>query len=157
MRWIVEPFRRCFDYSGRSRRREYWSFALLTFVLMALTALIENRLGLSRVDAAGNRQGGLLMAIAFFLLAIPGLAVSVRRLHDSGRAGWWTALPAAPILFWAVALVGGFNSLALFRVVTIAILLAPLVLLALMCIPGTRGPNRFGPDPKGQDVADTFA
>ena len=157
MHWIVEPFRRCFDYSGRSRRMEYWSFALLTLVLMALAALIENRLGLSRVDAAGNRQGGLLMAIAFFLLAIPGLAVSVRRLHDSGRVGWWTALPAAPILFWAVALVGGFNSLALFRVVTVTILLAPLALLALMCIPGTRGPNRFGADPKGQDVADTFA
>lgn len=161
MHWIKEPFRRCFDYSGRSRRMEYWSYALFVFVTMSVIGFIETKMGWSRPAAPGaspgDREGGILSSIVMLALVIPGLAVAVRRLHDSDRAGWWLALPAAPILFWIVALIGEFNSPDLFKPVVVAIVVAPLIVLAFMCLPGTRGPNRFGPDPKGQDLADTFA
>ncbi len=157
MHWIREAFRRSFDYSGRSRRMEYWSYALFAFVLMNIFGYIETKLGWRGPDAAGGRDGSLLGSIMLVTLAVPGLAVAVRRLHDSGRAGWWLALPAAPILFWIVALIGGFNSPALFTPVLVAILVAPLLIVAFMCLPGTRGPNRFGSDPKAEDLADIFA
>ena len=158
MHWIKEPFRRCFDYSGRSRRREYWTYALLTFVAMILVSTIEEKLGLSRPSpTGGSSENGPLSGILFLCLAVPGLAVAVRRLHDSDRTGWWIALPVAPILFWMVALVGGFSGRVPFGLVLVAILVAPLILLVLMCLPGTRGPNRFGPDPKAENLADVFA
>jgi uncharacterized membrane protein YhaH (DUF805 family) len=156
MRWIIAPFRRCFDYSGRSRRMEYWSYALLTFVTMIVLGFIETKLGLARTGASGHPESPL-RGVVFLGLMIPGLAVSVRRLHDTDRVGWWVALPVAPILFWIVALVAEFNSPALFKPVMVAILVAPLILLAFMCVPGTKGPNRFGPDPKADDLANIFA
>ncbi|HET9640323.1 MAG TPA: DUF805 domain-containing protein [Allosphingosinicella sp.] len=157
MHWIREAFRRSFDYSGRSRRKEYWSYALFAFVLLNIVSVIETKLGWRAPRGAGGRDGSLFGSIVLVTLVVPGLAVAVRRLHDSGRAGWWLALPAAPILFWIVALIGGFSSPGLFKPVLVAILVTPLVILVLMCLPGTRGPNRFGPDPKGVDLADIFA
>jgi uncharacterized membrane protein YhaH (DUF805 family) len=153
MRWILEPFRRCFDYSGRSRRREYWTYALLTFVILAVVGAIEDEL----TYVYSRREDSPLSGILVLGLMVPGLAVSVRRLHDSDRAGWWLALPMAPVLFWAIALIAGFGSDSLFKPVLVAMILSPLVVLALMCVPGTRGPNRFGPDPKQDHLADIFA
>lgn len=63
---------------------------------------------------------------------MPGLAVSVRRLHDQDRTGWL-------LLLWFIPVLGWF------------------ALLVLMCLEGTRGPNRFGPDPKNPTPADVFS
>src|SRR4051812_6551579 len=120
MYWIVEPFRRSFDYSGRWRRIEYWSYALFTFLALALVTFVETKLGIR------NDQNDPIRAILFLGLAIPGLAVSVRRLHDTDRVGWWVAMPVAPIVILGVVIVGGFMSMALFRIIEIAILLTPL-------------------------------
>jgi uncharacterized membrane protein YhaH (DUF805 family) len=157
MHWIKESFRRAFDYSGRSRRREYWCHLLVTFVAVSLVGYVEQALGLSRPGPSGDGEGGLLSSIVLITFATPGLAVAVRRLHDSNRAGWWLLLPAAPVLFWIVALVAQFSSDALFATVMVPIFLCPLILLVLMCLPGTKGPNRFGPDPKSEDLAEIFA
>jgi uncharacterized membrane protein YhaH (DUF805 family) len=158
LHWIRESYRQSFDYAGRSRRKEYWAYFLFAFVTLALVEVIEAKLGLSRAAGpSGVREGGRLGSIVMLVLAIPGLAVAVRRLHDSNRAGWWLALPAAPILFWILALVGRFNSPALFKPVMAAIALSPLIVLGMMCLPGTKGPNRFGPDPRDPDLADIFA
>ena len=155
MHWVRACYRKSFDYAGRSRRREYWAYFLFAFVTATLVQMIEAKLGWSR--APGGSEGGSLGSIVMLVLAIPGLAVAVRRLHDSNRAGWWLALPAAPILFWMVALIGGFNSPALFKPAMVAVAVAPFVVLGLMCLPGTRGPNRFGPDPREPDLGDIFA
>jgi uncharacterized membrane protein YhaH (DUF805 family) len=149
--WLAQAFRRSFDYSGRSRRMEYWSYALFTFVLQWLAAGLEDLLG----PRFGGR-GGPIQSLLLLALVIPGLAVSVRRLHDINRTGWWLIMPFAPILFWIAALLGRFNALGLFRIVMIAMLVAPLALLAMMCLPGTKGANLYGPDPKDRDLAETF-
>lgn len=153
--WVFEPFRRAFDYSGRSRRKEYWSFALATFVAVSAVGWIEDTLGLSKIGARGA-ESGILGSVVLFTFLTPGLAVAVRRLHDSNRAGWWLLLPAAPVLFWAIALPSGLGAPDIWPAVLIAILASPVIVLVLMCLPGTKGPNRFGPDPKAQNLADIF-
>ena len=156
MNLILEPFRRCFDYSGRSRRREYWTYAFLTFVVVNLVAYIEDALGLTGANGAG-RSASPFRGILWLGLMIPGLAVAIRRLHDSDRVGWWVLLPVAPFLYWILALAGGFYSESHFPFVLGAVIVAPLAFLVLMGLPGTRGPNRFGPDPKPEGLADIFA
>jgi len=136
MNWVLMPFRRVLDYSGRSRRREYWLFALFALVLVLLVGRLP--------QAISNNFGSLLI----IGLAVPGLAVTVRRLHDVGRSGWWIAMPIVPFLFWAVALVGGFSSEVLFHVIMPIVILAPFALAALLLFDGNRGPNAYGPDPK---------
>jgi len=91
------------DFSGRSRRREYWMFVLLNFVISVAVAIIDDVIG-SDV-AAGVGLLGVLYAL---ILLTPGLAVSVRRLHDTGRSGWLMLIALIPIvgviilIVWAV-------------------------------------------------------
>ena len=155
LHWVFEPFRRAFDYSGRARRKEYWSFALATVLILMAVDWIEDSLGLGKTGPRGA-ESGLLGTVVLITFLTPGLAVAVRRLHDSNRAGWWLLIPVAPVLFWAIALASGLSDPAMWPVVLAAILASPVVVLILMCLPGTKGPNRFGPDPKAPDLAEIF-
>ena len=76
------------DFKGRARRKEYWMFVLVYFILLCIVALIENFLGLD----------SLLTGIAGLALLVPSLAVGVRRLHDVGKSGWWLLAGLVPIL-----------------------------------------------------------
>ncbi|MCY1672312.1 DUF805 domain-containing protein [Novosphingobium sp. SL115] len=138
MNWMILPYRRYADFAGRSRRREYWMFALFyVLVMVVLNAVfgtneVERGNGAfvygSRLVGAGGWIGGLLWLISI----VPGLAVTIRRLHDQDRSGWL-------LLLWLIPFLGWF------------------AILVLMCLDGTRGPNRFGPDPKNPTPADVFA
>jgi len=132
MEWMILPYRRYFDFRGRSRRREYWMFVLFTVlvnaVLDAVFGVRSSSFGPGGVNFAVNVQGGIggaLSGIFGLVTVIPSLAVSVRRLHDQDRSGWLLLLAFIPFLGW-------------------------FALLVLMCLEGTRGPNRFGADPKGR-------
>ena len=63
------------DFSGRARRREYWSYTLCAFVIGFVAGLIDGLIGLHSV----------LSLIVSLALLLPGLAISVRRLHDLGK------------------------------------------------------------------------
>jgi uncharacterized membrane protein YhaH (DUF805 family) len=99
-------------FSGRARRSEFWWYTLFAFVVYLVVAL---------VDAVLNTT--LLGLIVSLGLLLPTLAVTVRRLHDTGRSGWW-------ILISLIPLVGA------------------IVLLVFECSDSEPGPNRFGPSPK---------
>jgi uncharacterized membrane protein YhaH (DUF805 family) len=104
-------FRKYADFTGRASRPEYWWF-FLSYVLLYFAALI--------VDAAiGSPFFVLLVGLGYFL---PMLAAGVRRLHDTGRSGWWLLVSLVPI-------VGG------------------IILLVLLASAGEPGPNRYGPPP----------
>lgn len=130
MEWMLLPLRRYADFSGRSCRREYWMFALmhgvigLLLYLPVLTAMVE---------ASHGRPPAILgVALPLFALyvltmAVPALAVQVRRLHDCDRSGW-------ALLWGLVPVVGLF------------------ILLYLMGQSGTAGPNRYGADPVTDDM-----
>jgi uncharacterized membrane protein YhaH (DUF805 family) len=124
MEWMLLPFRRYAEFSGRSRRKEYWMFFLFNIlVVMAIVAV-----GLGLMFAGDEDIGTMVLAIglsAYCLAAfIPGLAVQVRRFHDQDKSGWFVLLGFIP--------------------------LGSLVVLIFMLIEGTPGPNQYGPDPKAE-------
>ncbi len=120
MDWMILPLRRYADFSGRSRRREYWLFTLL-LVLVVIAIVLAAVL----VGAGSGTSSAVILALgmaALVGLIVPSIAVSVRRLHDIGLSGWFYLVSFVP-----------FGSLFLF-------------VTALM--PGQTGPNRYGDDPK---------
>jgi uncharacterized membrane protein YhaH (DUF805 family) len=131
MRWMLMPLRRYAEFTGRSRRKEYWMFYLLNILVSLFVGLVFV-VGYS-ADMSQSEMDTYLMPVFYVACAyalatlIPGLAVTVRRLHDTDRSGW-------NILWGLVPLVGGF------------------ILLYFYVTDGDQGPNRFGPDPKGGDT-----
>ncbi|HUB85821.1 MAG TPA: DUF805 domain-containing protein, partial [Rhizomicrobium sp.] len=98
---------------GRARRAAFWYFVLANFIVGVLLGVIEQ----------SAHMGQMLSSIYSVLVFLPTLAVTVRRLHDTGRSGWWVLLAAIPLVGWAV-------------------------LIYWYCVEGTHGPNEYGPDPK---------
>jgi uncharacterized membrane protein YhaH (DUF805 family) len=97
---MFAPFRRFADFSGRSRRREYWLFQLLIGMCFVLFWVI----GLS---SPSNQDTALvLMGLLILVSLVPSLAVQVRRLHDIGKSGWWLFVGIVPIIggIWLFAL-----------------------------------------------------
>ncbi|WP_066664570.1 DUF805 domain-containing protein [Sphingomonas sp. CCH9-H8] len=170
MEWMILPLKRYFDFSGRSRRKEYWMYTLFLVIVSIVLAILDNALGLDGsatadpADPFGAASGGLLGNIFALGTLIPSLAVSVRRLHDLDRSGWWILLPMGPILVGAVLLGvgmvqslggmgGGTSSLMVVGGIALfAGFICSIVLLVWYCTAGTAGPNRFGEDPKGADL-----
>lgn len=171
------PLRRYAEFSGRSRRMEFWMWVLFQFLITCVFGIILVALGGAAVMSGDATQllavGGaaiivylllLLMALIFF---IPNLAVTVRRLHDTDRSGWWVMLYWGPYLLIIVAnmamgasMYAGSDAMAggVFALVAgLAWLVGCIVLLVFMFLEGTRGPNQYGPDPKGQDTGQVFA
>jgi uncharacterized membrane protein YhaH (DUF805 family) len=129
MEWMLMPLKRYADFSGRSRRKEYWMFVLFTTIVMVALFAIVAMLGggLEGMAEGGGIFAGAGLIVLLFALAliVPSIAVQVRRFHDQDKSGWFVLLNLIPY-------VGG------------------LIVLVFMFLEGTRGPNRFGPDPKGQ-------
>jgi len=123
--WYARCFRRFADFEGRARRWEYWSF---TFVNV-LVAFVIGFIGALAADdpsgTAAHLPGWIYIAIVF----VPSLAVSVRRLHDTGRSGLWLLLQFIPYV-------------------------GALVLLVFMAMDGDDGPNGYGHSPKSPEPMD---
>ena len=133
MEWGLLPLRRYAEFSGRSRRKEFWMFVLLSFIAAIVAGVIDISLGYGTTDSYVSDSGfgasatssgpvGIILTLA---LLIPGIAVSVRRLHDTDRSGWWLLLAFLPLI-------------------------GAIVLVVFYCLDGTRGPNEYGPDPVGE-------
>ena len=128
MQWMLLPFRRYVDFDGRSRRKEYWMFFLMNVLFWSAWYLVAVWGG--SISLWTHRETEWLLTpflgiAGIYALAglVPGLAVAVRRLHDTDRSAW--------NVFWGlVPLIGGF------------------ILLYFLVSDGTPGPNRFGDDPK---------
>jgi uncharacterized membrane protein YhaH (DUF805 family) len=140
LEWMLMPYKRYADFSGRSRRKEFWMFVLLWFIVYVVCyALIFT--GMPSIDPATGQMtggGGALSTLGTAVLAIfvlgsfiPYLAVIVRRLHDQDKSGWLALLMLVP--------------------------LANLVIVVFMFLEGTKGPNRFGPDPKDPAGVEAFS
>jgi uncharacterized membrane protein YhaH (DUF805 family) len=107
------------DFSGRARRSEYWYFFLFTIIVGFVAGIIDSILG-TRGTAGGT---GLVGAITSLALLLPGLGVAVRRLHDTGRSGWWLLIGLVPI-------VGA-------------------IVLLVFFVQDSHSENQYGPNPKG--------
>ncbi len=101
MEWYISALKRYAEFSGRSRRKEYWLFVLFNFVISFVLSLIDAATGTLNVESGV----GLLSGIYSLAVIIPSIAVIVRRLHDIGRTGWWLLIIFVPIVGWLVILI----------------------------------------------------
>jgi uncharacterized membrane protein YhaH (DUF805 family) len=119
MKWFMIVLKKYADFSGRAQRAEYWFFILFYLLFFLGLSIVDNTLGLLNENIGVGLLGGLF-ALA---LLIPSIAVSIRRLHDTSRSGWW-------LLIGLIPLVG------------------EIVLLVFYCLDSTPGTNAYGPNPK---------
>ncbi|MFJ3903811.1 DUF805 domain-containing protein [Streptomyces sp. NPDC090025] len=113
MNWYIDVLKKYAVFNGRARRQEFWMFALFNILALIIVAVIDAALG----------TYPLLYAIYGLAVLLPGLGVTVRRLHDTGRSGWW-------ILIDLIPLVGA------------------IILIVFLATEGDAHDNAHGPNPK---------
>ena len=101
MSWFVVAVKKYAVFEGRARRKEYWFFVLFYIIFSLVLGLVD---GLAGTVLEGTNVG-LLGTLYGFALLVPSLAVSVRRLHDTGRSGWWLLINLIPLIGFIVFLV----------------------------------------------------
>ena len=94
MNWYLEVLKKYAVFSGRARRKEYWYFSLFNLLITIVLAVIDGMTGTLIAEA----NIGLLGGIYALAILIPFLAVSVRRLHDTDRSGWWLLINLIPLI-----------------------------------------------------------
>jgi len=98
MNYLIEPFKKAFDFDGRATRTQYWMFVLwyflITIALLLPSVLFSNAEGSSAVAGIF----GVLLIVWYLALIIPSIAIIVRRLHDTGRSGWWFFIMFVPLI-----------------------------------------------------------
>ncbi|MEU1460117.1 DUF805 domain-containing protein [Streptomyces sp. NPDC005727] len=115
MSWFLAALKKYAVFSGRARRKEFWLFSLFAYLIYIV---------LGGIGAATKTPALIAVAgIVVLALLLPAWGVTVRRLHDTGRSGWW-------ILFGVIPLVG------------------PITLLVFYCLDSEAGANKYGPNPK---------
>ncbi len=97
MNWYTKVIKKYATFDGRARRAEYWYFALFNFLISFAIGFLE-----ALINPEGIGVWGLIYSLFIFL---PSLAVSIRRMHDTGRSGWWILIGIIPIIGWIIYLV----------------------------------------------------
>ncbi len=144
MNWYMQAFRKYADFTGRARRSEYWFFYLINGVISTVLITIMQIVGFATLlgiyATSPNNPGGMpsgisaggiiimvlvgITAFVYGLAAIvPTLAVRARRLHDTGRSGWFQLLALIPVI-------------------------GEIVLIIFMIEDSNPGDNQWGPNPK---------
>lgn len=118
MNWYLAVLKQYAVFNGRARRSEYWFFFLFNLIISLVLGVIDNAMGLTT-----DGGGGVLGAIYGLAVLLPAIGVSIRRLHDTGRSGWWLLMVFVPVV--------GF-----------------IVLLVFFALDGEPGSNEYGPNPK---------
>ncbi|MGB5103303.1 MAG: DUF805 domain-containing protein [Steroidobacteraceae bacterium] len=126
MNWYLEALKKYATFEGRARRKEYWFFALFNAIAVMFLAFIDGMAGTFSEEVGL----GLLSGLYLFATVLPVIAVTVRRLHDTDRSGWWFLIGFIPVI--------GF-----------------IVVLVFTLLDGTAGHNKYGPNPKGELGAGT--
>ncbi|UJF34929.1 DUF805 domain-containing protein [Paenibacillus hexagrammi] len=113
MEWYVKVLKNYVGFQGRARRKEYWMFVLFNLIASIILTILDSILGLKSVFSG-------LYSLAVLL---PSLAVSVRRLHDIGKTGWWILIGLIPVI-------------------------GAIILIVFDCMDSEPGDNQYGPNPK---------
>lgn len=146
---ISSFFKRYAVFSGRSSRSEY-NYIKLFMILYSIgisifTVLVTALMSIIGAAALGAISVSIFSVLFGIFLIVPTLSLFVRRLHDLNLSGWWLLLWP---LFAIPVMAFGFVSVELSILMNVVVVLFSIVFdLLLMCIRGTTGPNRFGPDP----------
>jgi uncharacterized membrane protein YhaH (DUF805 family) len=114
MNWYIQVLKKYVVFSGRARRKEYWFFVLFSFIISVILSLIDWAIGIN-----------VLASIYGLAILLPSLGVSVRRLHDTGRSGWWIFINLIPLIGLIIWLIFTFQD-------------------------SQEGTNQYGPSPKAE-------
>ncbi|MGC4943563.1 DUF805 domain-containing protein [Kribbella sp. DT2] len=128
MQWYVDVLKKYVVFSGRARRKEFWMFTLFSAIISIVLNVIDRAIGTDNASTGTGLIGGIYS----LLVLLPTLGVTVRRLHDTDRSGFWIFIGLIPIIGW-------------------------IVLLIFTIQEGTSGQNSHGPDPKGSERFGTAA
>lgn len=118
MNWYLLALKKYAQFSGRSRRKEYWMFVLFNILIAIVLGIVDGMLGFTTQSGIGVL--GLIYSLA---ILVPGIAVGVRRLHDTSRSGWWMLIGLVPLI-------------------------GAVVLIVFFVMDSTPGDNEYGPNPK---------
>ena len=113
MNWYLEVLRKYAVFSGRARRKEYWTFFFVNLVIGFIGGLIPFI--------------NILVGIYGLAILIPSIAVSIRRLHDTNRSGFWLLVAFVPVL-------------------------GAILLLVFFALDSDQGENQYGPNPKADSA-----
>lgn len=119
MNYYMDVLRKYFVFSGRARRKEYWMFFLFNILISIGLSIVDRVTGLYSVE----NGVGILSTIYSLAVLIPAIAVGVRRLHDTGRSGWWMLIALVPFI-------------------------GSIVLIVFFVLDSDPGTNQYGPNPK---------
>ncbi|PMO38267.1 hypothetical protein BCT11_17500 [Vibrio sp. 10N.222.52.B12] len=122
LNWYLTAIKNYINFGGRARRKEYWYFFLFNILISLVLCFIDTTTG----NYEPETGYGLLSSIYALAVFIPGVSVGVRRLHDTGRTGWWSLIAFIPLI-------------------------GVLVLLYFCASKGDTGRNQYGSDPKEFD------
>lgn len=115
-------------FKGRSRRSEYWFIQLFLVLTNLAVAAIDLALMNGDIDRfIANGGGGIVGLIWILVTIVPALAVLVRRLHDTGKSGWWALIGFVPLV-------------------------GVIVLLVFTVLDSDAGENKYGESPKASSI-----
>ncbi len=120
MQWYLAVLKKYAVFNGRASRSEFWWFVLFNIIVAFVLGFIDGLLGTTTQSGYG-----LLSGIYSLAVLLPAIGVAIRRLHDSGKTGWWLLLCFVPII-------------------------GAIVLIVFYCLDSEPGPNQYGENPKGQ-------
>jgi uncharacterized membrane protein YhaH (DUF805 family) len=119
MSWYLGVMKKYALFSGRARRKEYWMFCLFNILFVIAAMVLDNVLG-TAIHGVGY---GAIYGLYFLVTLLPSLAVAVRRLHDTGKSGWFLFIGLIPII-------------------------GSIWLLVVLCSDGETSGNKYGMSPK---------
>ncbi len=119
MDWYLQVLKNYAVFDGRARRKEYWYFTLFNIIISFVLGFVDGILG----SYSSETGFGLFSGIYSLAILIPSIAVSVRRLHDTERSGWWLLIILIPLI-------------------------GAIVLLVFTVQDSQPGPNKYGENPK---------
>ena len=113
MEWYLGVLKQYAVFTGRSRRQEFWMFVLFNFIVAVVLGIVEGVIG----------SGGVLGSLYSLAVLLPSIGVGIRRLHDTGRTGWWLLIGLIPLI-------------------------GTIVLIVFTVQDSQPGANEYGPNPK---------
>ncbi|WP_084978375.1 DUF805 domain-containing protein [Plesiomonas shigelloides] len=119
MSWYLSVLKKYAVFTGRAQRKEYWIFFLINMIIALVAGIID--------ASIGGTDNNIISVIYSLAILLPSLAVSVRRLHDTDRSGWWMLLSLIPLI-------------------------GPIILIIFFVQNGTADINRYGENPKEINV-----
>ncbi len=128
MDWFLKVVRDNYaNFKGRARRKEYWMFTLFYVIFLAIAAVLDALLGLDFTIGSSSLGYGWLYTLFSLAVLIPSLAVGARRLHDTGKSGWWQLIGILPVI-------------------------GVIILIIFFCQDGEVGENKWGKNPKENEI-----